>query len=116
MRRSGTSRRARIGRGGIWFFSLFCVVAGGAGGAGIAFDSPPPPQGPTAPHPAPAPDAGAEHAPRHPAVDADETPASPRGEREESGGEGEPLPGRDDPDEFYKKPPRKPKRIDRLPA
>jgi hypothetical protein len=45
-----------------------------------------------------------------------EAEPSPRGGREEVGGEDDPLPGRDDPEEFYKKPPRKLKRLDRLPA
>lgn len=43
-------------------------------------------------------------------------PSPPQGETDDGGRPPETLPGRDDPDEFYKKPPRLPKKLVRLPA
>lgn len=111
MRRSGTSRRGRLLRGGVWFFGLFCVAAGGSGGMGAAYDAsaePPSLQSPW--------EWGTRGEEGTSQGEAGEPAPSTRGGREEAGGEDAPLPGRDDPEEFYKKPPRKLKRLDRLPA
>jgi len=91
-------RKGRIGgkklvRRSLWLLALGLATAGGIHRAGVAEGGPREAEVPREPPPAPQ--------------------GPPGGEGAE---EPEFRPGRDDPEEFYKPPPRPPKRLLRLPA
>ena len=80
-------------RGGLWLLVLVLAIAGGIQ-ASVMADEWREEGGPETP----------------------EVPHTPVGPSPEEGEDSDALPGRDDPEEFYKPPPRPQKRITKLPA